>query len=209
MSSGIADTLLEIFNEEDVEAATEARSDFLKVFMTTRNLSNLATGDSNSPVTAFSVLVHKLQDLLSRSEHFEVVTVHHNAFENNSRSAASMLAKQLRLRLMADDDSGIPRPYRNIMVSIHAIATFKALDDYLRPRLILADRPRNSRNTDRIAAYAAALAEGRTPGHPPTHPPSLGMATNRSSSSSPCCPPPLHSPCLLRPGWSHPVAAPS
>ncbi|KAI7139014.1 hypothetical protein KC337_g106 [Hortaea werneckii] len=53
-----------------------------------------------------------------------------------------MLAKQLRLKLVADDDSGIPSHFRNIMVSIHAIATFKALDDYLRPRIDLHERPR-------------------------------------------------------------------
>jgi E3 ubiquitin-protein ligase TRIP12 len=182
MSSGIVDVLLEIFNELDIQAATEARSDFLEVFMTTANASNLATGDSRSPSTAFSVLIHKLQDLLSRAEHFEVVTVHHNAFENNSRSAASMLAKQLRLRLVADDDSGIPRPYRNIMVSIHAIATFKALDDYLRPRISLSERPRGMRNRDGItsamAAYAAAVsARGDRSRHPPPPPlPSLGSS---------------------------------
>ena len=61
---------------------------------------------------------------------------------DSSRSgAASMLAKQLRIKLSADDESGIPRPYRNIMVSIHAIATFRALDDYLRPRISLVDMP--------------------------------------------------------------------
>lgn len=180
MSSGIVNTLLEIFNEEDIEAATEARSDFLEIFMTTRNTSNLATGDSNSPSTAFSVLIHKLQDLLSRAEHFEVVTVHQNAFENNSRSAASMLAKQLRLRLTADEDSGIPRAYRNIMVSIHAIATFKALDDYLRPRISMSERPRGMRNregiTSAMAAYAAAVGRGDRSGPPPPSMPTLGSS---------------------------------
>lgn len=181
MSSGIVDVLLEVFNDEDIQTATGARSDFLEVFMTTQNSSSLATGDSKSPSTAFSILVHKLQDLLSRAEHFEVVTVHHNAFENNSRSAASMLAKQLRLRLIADEDSGIPRPYRNIMVSIHAIATFKALDDYLRPRISLAERPRGLRNRDGItsamAAYAAAVSSrGDRPGPPPPPLPTLGSS---------------------------------
>ena len=181
MSSGIVDVLLKLFNDSDVQAATEARSDFLEVFMTTANTSNFATGDSKSPSTAFSVLIHKLQDLLSRAEHFEVVTVHHNAFENNSRSAASMLAKQLRLRLVADDESGIPRPYRNIMVSIHAIATFKALDDYLRPRITLSERPRGMRSRDGItsamAAYAAAVSSrGDRSGPPPPPIPSLGSS---------------------------------
>lgn len=189
MSSGIVEALLEIFNDPDHQAATEARSDFLEVFMATTNTAMVAIGDTNSPATSFSVLVHKLQDLLSRAEHFEVLTVHHNAFENSRSSAASMLAKQLRLKLVADEDSGIPRPYRNIMVSIHAIATFKALDDYLRPRISLSERPRGMRSRDGItsamAAYAAAMAgRGDRPGGPPPPPiPSLGSSLPTRSAS--------------------------
>ena len=123
---------------------------------------------SSSPATPFSALVHKLQDLLSRAEHFEVITVHNNSFDGNRSSAASMLAKQIRLKLVADDDSEIARPYRNIMVSIHAIATFKALDDYLRPRISLSERPRGARHregmSNALAAFAAA-AGLPTPGH--------------------------------------------
>ncbi|KAF2223762.1 ubiquitin-protein ligase Ufd4 [Elsinoe ampelina] len=140
LKSDIVDTLLQIFTNENGIGKTQARSAFLKAFMSASN-GNFATGSADSPTTAFSVLVHKLQDLLSRTEHFEVITVHQNAFESNRHSATSMLAKQLRLKLNASDDSGIPKPYRNIMVSIHAIATFRALDDYLRPRISLADQP--------------------------------------------------------------------
>ena len=108
--------------------------------------------------TPFSVIVHKLQDLLSRAEHFEVVTVHHNALDSNRSSAASMLSKQLRLKLVADDDSDMPRPYRNVMISIHAIATFKALDDYLRPRISLSERPRGARHREGVSNALAAFA---------------------------------------------------
>jgi E3 ubiquitin-protein ligase TRIP12 len=69
-----------------------------------------------------------------------------------------MLAKQLRLKLVADDESEIPRPYRNIMVSIHAIATFKALDDYLRPRISLSERPRGARHREGVSNALAAFA---------------------------------------------------
>lgn len=161
MTSGIVEVLLDIFNSDNGESATRARSEFLEVFMSTKQTQSTA-GNSTPPVTAFSVLIHKLQELLSRAEHFDVITVHHNAFESNRGSAASMLAKQLRLKLTADDDSGIPRTFRNIMVSIHAIATFKALDDYLRPRITLSERPRGAgRRSDMssaMAAYAAAMA---------------------------------------------------
>lgn len=191
MTSGIVEVLLQVLNDPDEDAQMEARRDFIEVFMASKPATTVATGSADSPATGFSVLVHKLQDLLSRAEHFEVLTVSHNAFESNRSSAASMLAKQLRLKLVADEDSGIPRAYRCIMVSIHAIATFKALDDYLRPRISLADRPRGPRG-DRIsgamAAYAAAMA-GRDPSGGLPMPPSLpahdsGLPTRSTPGSS-------------------------
>lgn len=41
----------------------------------------------------------------------------------------------MRLRLVASEGSDIPKNFNNIVVSIHAIATFQALHDYLRPRV--------------------------------------------------------------------------
>lgn len=134
--------------------------------------------------TPLSVLVHKLQELLSRSEHFEVITVHQNTFDGNRSSAASMLAKQLRLKLVADEESEIPRAYRNIMVSIHAIATFKALDDYLRPRINLSERPRSARRDPNGGAMANALAAfAAAAGIPRAAPP--GQATDSSAPKPP------------------------
>lgn len=179
-SSKIVDVLLEVFSVGSPKNGADPRSLFLEAFMGASNNNKVKTASSASPATPFSVLVNKLQDLLSRSEHFEVITVHQNTYDGRG-SAANMLAKQLRLKLVAEDDSGIPKSYRNIMVSIHAIATFKALDDYLRPRMhIAAERPRGSRTRDQFAAYAQALAEGRAP--PPPETPS--ESNNRSSKKS-------------------------
>src|ERR1700740_2848889 len=100
--------------------------------------------------TPLSVLIRKLHDLLGRTEHFEVITVSNNSLENTRSNATYMLGKQLKLKLVASDESDILRPYKTIMVSIHAIATFKSLDDFLRPRISLSDRPRASRNRDAI-----------------------------------------------------------
>lgn len=135
--------------------SANARSAFLEVFMTTAN--SMSTGHSVS-ATPFSVFVHKLQDLLSRAEHFEVLTVHHNALDNNRSSPAAMLSKQLRLKLVAEDDADMPRPFKNLMISIHAIATFKALDDYLRPRISLSERPRSARHREGVSHALAAFA---------------------------------------------------
>ena len=58
------------------------------------------------------------------------------SFLDSKRSSSpSLLARQLRLRLVASEGSDIPKNFNNIVVSIHAIATFQALHDYLRPRV--------------------------------------------------------------------------
>jgi E3 ubiquitin-protein ligase TRIP12 len=142
---------------------------------------------NNNQESPFSVLVKKLQDLLSRSEHFEVVTVHQN-YEGN-RSSASMLAKQLRLKLVAEEDSDIPRSYRNIMVSIHAIATFKALEDYLKPRIYISERPRVRRDRSSglqgaLAAFAA-VAGLPHPGPSGLLPPGSGEGPSSSATPTP------------------------
>jgi len=158
LNSEVVRVLLAVFSNPDDRLSNSARSAFLEVFMGRTVTKNSSTTNIDASSTPFCLLIHKLQDLLSRSEHFEVVTVHQNTFDGNRSSAASMLAKQIRLKLVADDNSEIPRAYRNIMVSIHAIATFKALDDYLRPRISLSERPRGSRNRDGISGALAALA---------------------------------------------------
>ena len=173
LNSEVVRVLLDVFNNPDERLSTDARTAFLEVFMGRTVMKKPTTTSAESPATPFSILIHKLQDLLSRSEHFEVITVHQNTFDGNRSSAASMLAKQIRLKLVADDDSEIPKSYRNIMVSIHAIATFKALDDYLRPRISLAEAagarapgPRGSRREGLSNALAALAAAGPYPNGP-------------------------------------------
>ncbi|KAI8965067.1 hypothetical protein F5Y11DRAFT_313788 [Daldinia sp. FL1419] len=158
LSSGLVRVLEEVFSNPDETLANAARAAFLEVFMGRYVSTKPKTATADSPATPFSILIHKLQDLLSRSEHFEVITVHHSTFDGNRSSAASMLAKQIRLRLVADDDSDIPRSFRSINVHIHAIATFKALDDWLRPRISLHERPRGPRPRDGLSRALAAMA---------------------------------------------------
>lgn len=148
LRSGIIDVLVESFTSPDM--APRARVSFLKAFMGTM------VSQETSHASPFSKLIHKLHDLLSRTEHFEVITVGHNSLEITRSNATYMLGKQVRLRLVADEGSDIPRPYKNIMVSIHAIATFKSLDDFLRPRISLSERPRPSRNLDFLSQLANA-----------------------------------------------------
>lgn len=161
LGSGVVHVLEQVFSNPNEDLADAAQSAFLESFMSNPVKSHSKTATVDSPITPFSILVHKLQDLLSRSEHFEVITVHHNTFDGNHTSAASMLAKQIRLRLVADDDSEIPRAFRSVMVSIHAIATFKTLEDYLRPKISLSDRSRSMRR-DGLSRALAAMAGSAT-----------------------------------------------
>ncbi|ROW03011.1 hypothetical protein VMCG_05677 [Cytospora schulzeri] len=188
LASGVVRVLEQVFSNPDEDLAMAAQAAFIEVFMGYTVKSKPKTATADSPATPFSMMVHKLQDLLSRSEHFEVLTVSSNSHDSHRSSPASMLAKQIRLRLTADDDSDIPRVYRNIMVSIHAIATFKSLEDYLRPRISLSDRPRPSRgNRDSLSRALAAMAGGTFPFGPGSpsgsarlpsrFPPQMGGAT--------------------------------
>lgn len=183
LASGLVRVLEEVFSNPDEALANAARAAFLEVFMGRSVKSKPKTASADSPATPFSVMIHKLQDLLSRSEHFEVLTVHQNTFDGNRSSAASMLAKQIRLKLMVDDDSDIPRDYHNIMVSIHAIATFKALDDYLRPRISMLERPRGSRLARAFGALAGIPAPERS-GYSSSPVPPPPVPTQASSSRS-------------------------
>lgn len=159
LNSGIVEVLLHVLGNYQAPSIRNARAAFLQAFMGV-SISERAQRQSTA-TTPFSVLIRKLQDLLSRTEHFEVLTVSHNSLENTRSNANYMLSKQLRLKLVADDTSEIPRPYRNLMVSIHAIATFKALDDFLHPRISMSERPRPSRPRDSILSQIANAARMR------------------------------------------------
>lgn len=159
LNSGIIEVLLDVLGDSKASNIRIARSAFLQAFMGA-TISEKAQSQSTA-VTPFSVLIRKLQDLLSRTEHFEVITVSHNSLENTRSNATYMLGKQLRLKLVAEEESDIPRHYRNIMVSIHAIATFKSLDDFLQPKIAVSERPRSSRSRDNILSQISQAARLR------------------------------------------------
>lgn len=55
----------------------------------------------------------------------------------------NLISRTLRLKLQAEDPADVPKSCQNLMISIHAIAPFSALDEYLKPRIagILSFRP--------------------------------------------------------------------
>ncbi|EIN09595.1 hypothetical protein PUNSTDRAFT_120033 [Punctularia strigosozonata HHB-11173 SS5] len=126
LQSGVVDCLLNLATDETRQVSVSRRQELLFATFTVRN--------AEEDVTPLAVLVKKLQESLTRMESYEVITVSQGS-DDNKRSSPSLLARQLRLRLVAADDSDIPRNLNNMVVSIHAIATFQALHDYLRPRV--------------------------------------------------------------------------
>jgi E3 ubiquitin-protein ligase TRIP12 len=161
LNSDIIEVLLDLLDPASGSMGVHARSDFVEVFMQTPR-------QRDESITAFNVLVHKLQDLLSRAEHLEVVTVHNNSQETarmDRDNLSYQLGKQLRLRLEADEQSGVPAKFKNIIVSIHAITTFKSLNDYLRPRMMIRDPASMSRRSDMISTLAALAGSAGSPHH--------------------------------------------
>ncbi|KAG1850714.1 hypothetical protein F4604DRAFT_1907303, partial [Suillus subluteus] len=109
-----------------------------------------------------AVLVKKLQESLTRMEDFDVVTVSQGTDDN---------------------ESDIPRNLQNMVVSIHAIATFQALNDYLRPRIT------GLMSTGGLSGMLAALAaSGFGPAsvrNPPEAPIQAGKPAESNSATKP------------------------
>ncbi|EIW79108.1 hypothetical protein CONPUDRAFT_59237 [Coniophora puteana RWD-64-598 SS2] len=167
LQSGAVDGLLQFATDPSRTIPLKRRQELLLECFTYRPRG---VPVSQSP---FSTLVKKLQESLTRMEAFEVATVAqvtHDAFVDSKRSSPSLLARQIRLRLTADEESDIPRTLQNMVVSIHAIATFQALNDYLRPRV--AGLMSNNRLSGMLAALAASGlgSSSRDPGPPPKAP---------------------------------------
>ncbi|KAI9062557.1 hypothetical protein FKP32DRAFT_1593207 [Trametes sanguinea] len=152
LQSGVIDGLLQFFANAEHAVPLSRRQELFFTAFTSRK-SKGAGGQ-----TPLAVFVKKLQESLTRMEPFEVISIAQNADESK-RSSPSLLARQLRLRLVASEDADTPRNLNNIVVSIHAIATFQALHDYLRPRVagLLSS---SSRLSGMLAALAAS---GLTP----------------------------------------------
>ncbi|KAH9479473.1 E3 ubiquitin-protein ligase UPL3 [Psilocybe cubensis] len=174
LQSGVVDGLLLFATDENRSVSLQRRREILLDAFSSRKVKNLTANQ-----TPFATLVKKLQESFTRMESFEVITVAQNS-DDSKRSSPSLLARQLRLRLVAGDESDIPKSLHNIVVSIHAIATFQALHDYLRPRV--AGHP-----TGVSAMLSALAASGYTgiPKLPGDDKPVLSAAAESSSATVP------------------------
>ncbi|EKM50678.1 uncharacterized protein PHACADRAFT_264072 [Phanerochaete carnosa HHB-10118-sp] len=184
LQSGVVDGLLAFISDSDRTSSVEKRRELFFEAFTSRKVKG-ANGQ-----TPLAIFVKKLQESLTRMESFEVVTVAQSADESK-RSSPSLLARQIRLRLVGAEDPDVPKSFNNVIVSIHAIATFQALHDYLRPRVagLMAGGSRLSSMLAALqasgfagASAASALASGEASRPADNDNPSLdGGVTRRRS----------------------------
>ncbi|KAJ1972593.1 Ubiquitin fusion degradation protein 4 [Dimargaris xerosporica] len=145
------------------------RQRFLLAFLVSEPGPDLA-------LPAMAHLVRCLQDVLGHMEnlHLEAALT---AVADSARSPAEMLAKQVRLLLLAEDQPSVTdiMGSRHI-VSVHALASFQTLEDYLRPRLMLsAALPHDlTESADNEGSHRNFMAETLR---------SLSMAANALSGS--------------------------
>lgn len=165
---------------------------FLHVFMngpwpydqaTTANYGYAPSTDSEKPHLfvpgALGFLVKRLQNLLSRTEQFDVVAAVPGQQTSASLSSlegvmgsllasmsnpAMQLTRTLKLKLVAEEPDNVPRTFANYTVAIHAIATFRALEEYLKGRVGGIDfgAPRNSSEDASGAGMASSSAAATT-----------------------------------------------
>ncbi|CAE6417906.1 unnamed protein product [Rhizoctonia solani] len=187
LKSGLVDGLLQFTTDPALTLDVATRQQMVIQAFAPRSSKGMES-PSGSPM---AVLIKKLQESLTRIENFEVVTVSPGA-EASRRTSPSMLARQLRLRIVAEEGTDAPRSCTNIVVSIHAIATFQALNDYLRPRVagaLAGMGAGSSRLSGVLAAFAAAAglpagALSRVAAGPSGGGPSSTSATAGSSLGS-------------------------
>ncbi|KAG0293113.1 Ubiquitin fusion degradation protein 4, partial [Dissophora globulifera] len=133
LNSGLPQALLDYLTDtmESQPSGRELRiRDFIQQFMTMPK----HTPHIQSTEAPLSTLVKKMQEVLTRMETFEVEIAQSSLGESRHNSSSS-LATQVRLKLSPEEGTEVPSGYQNLVVSIHAIATFRTLDEYLRPRL--------------------------------------------------------------------------
>lgn len=134
LSSGIIQSILETLKTNEVEKdilVNDRFKSFIQVFFTNSQSSGMEA-------LAVERLITDLQNSLTRTENFDVITAYSSSIlRNDSRSTASM-ARQIKLKLSLED-AGLDAPVQSIIcntiISVHAIATFKTIEGYIKGRI--------------------------------------------------------------------------
>ncbi|KAL6454785.1 UFD4 Ubiquitin fusion degradation protein 4 [Candida maltosa Xu316] len=126
ISSGIIESLTKTLGSEFGSTNHDCVKAFTNVFF---------TDDSGK------MFVHKLQEALTRSESFDIVSANSSTNQSSfirEQNQAAIMANQIKLKLTPDGDSNeqtrLPGNMQNMVLSVHAIATFKSVFAFLKQR---------------------------------------------------------------------------
>lgn len=141
VSSKIFETLARVLTTDTSECGYEF-SDCYKSFIKTFFVHNDRTIEN---------LMDKLQETLTRSESFDIVSSGvvnpSGANTENGYAQTAIMAKQVKLRMSPEDTQSsselFPSETRNMILSVHAIATFKSVDTFLKNKLQFIDGLKN------------------------------------------------------------------
>ena len=128
MYSGLGDAILKFLTQtsDGMDQNQRARI-FTEAF---------STKLSSQRPTALSTLVSKLQEALDKEEKFHVIRAFGTTEDDARRvPGASSIIRHVRLNLSPEPGTDIPPTFRTFTVSMHAVALFDVLEEYLRPKL--------------------------------------------------------------------------
>ncbi|WWC70865.1 uncharacterized protein I206_104817 [Kwoniella pini CBS 10737] len=155
LKSGLVDGILEFVDIDGEVTSATRRTMLFEIFSDT-------TLSTPSPLT---MLVKRLHESLGRLENFDV-EIAFGGGNDAPRPSTSTLSRTMRVRLQAEEGEDIPKQVQTLSVTIQAIASMQALNDYLRPRV--ADGNYGSSLSKFFAAYAVGMSEPGGAGGNPT-----------------------------------------
>ncbi|KAG7833381.1 hypothetical protein KL943_004246 [Ogataea angusta] len=150
IASGLIASLADLFRRELAKEESHCVKAFQDLICS--SFSCLGNGE-HLPLVSF---VKKLEEALSRTESFEIISSGANCYASGVSGPASSMAKQIKIKLIPEDPE---HGGRQLMLMVHAIATFKSINGFLKQR---AD---GMRGLMRAISMPAPSPEGDTPYH--------------------------------------------
>lgn len=144
-SSGILECLTNTLQFESFELGSQLHNcheAFLLVFFG----NNIAESSELPPINIF---IEKLQEILNRSEFFEIISSGGN-IQGYGSSNTSVMARQVKLKLTPVGDIKKQFQTRDIVLSVHAIATFKSIEGFIKHKVRFLDMNRVFQEVDDV-----------------------------------------------------------
>ncbi|ODV95208.1 hypothetical protein PACTADRAFT_42344 [Pachysolen tannophilus NRRL Y-2460] len=152
ISSGIVELLLSLFKSDIGGEGSVCYKSFQQTFC--QRFVREEAGDV--PIV---LLVNKLQEALTRSESFEIITsgspnlnsviLSSGSQSNLNNTIATVMAKQIKIRLVSADDN-VPENSQQMILAVQAIATFKSIHTFLKNRFETLDQLLRLRDFQRL-----------------------------------------------------------